>query len=153
MKPKHARHLIFPALILAESMATPHAHAASQTWDGGSVVNGNWSMVGNWVGDPTARDATSGTTNIDVATFWDTAQSWTNIYSTDGTAGTAFTDWANIFSSTVSVVNSGFTPITSVDGSFTLTGSNLSWSAVPEPSSAQAGLLLAAGLLRRRRSA
>ena len=86
-------------------------------------------------------------------TFWDTAQSWTNIFTTDGTAGTAFTDWANIFGSTVSVVNGSFTPITPVDGSFTLTGSTLSWSAVPEPSSALAGLLLAAGLLRRRRSA
>ena len=85
--------------------------------------------------------------------FWDSSQSWTNIFSTDGTAGTAFANWANIFGSTVSVVNSSLTPITPVDGSFTLTGSTLSWSAVPEPSSALAGLLLAAGLLRRRRSA
>ena len=94
------------------------------------------------VADPTFTD-----------TFWDTAQSWTNIFSTDGTAGTAFTNWANIFSSTVSVVNSSLTPITPVDGSFVLTGSTLSWSAVPEPSSALAGLLLATGLLRRCRGA
>jgi autotransporter-associated beta strand protein len=84
-------------------------------------------------------------------TFWDTAQSWSTIITTDGS--TAITDWANIFSSTVSVVNSSFTPITPVDGSFSLSGSTLTWSAVPEPSSGLVGLLIGAGLLRRRRRA
>jgi fibronectin-binding autotransporter adhesin len=37
-------------------------------------------------------------------------------------------------------------------GAFTISGSNLTWTAVPEPSSALAGLLLGAGLLRRRRA-
>ena len=36
-------------------------------------------------------------------------------------------------------------------GSFSIDGTNLTWTAVPEPSSAVAGLLLGAGLLRRRR--
>jgi len=36
-------------------------------------------------------------------------------------------------------------------GSFTISGAALTWTAVPEPTSALAGLLLAAGLLRRRR--
>jgi uncharacterized protein (TIGR03382 family) len=36
-------------------------------------------------------------------------------------------------------------------GNFTIDGTNLQWNAVPEPTSALAGLLLAAGLLRRRR--
>jgi MYXO-CTERM domain-containing protein len=36
-------------------------------------------------------------------------------------------------------------------GTFTITGSTLNWTAVPEPTSALAGLLLGAGLLRRRR--
>ena len=36
-------------------------------------------------------------------------------------------------------------------GSFSITGSALTWTAVPEPSGAIAGLLIAAGLLRRRR--
>jgi autotransporter-associated beta strand protein len=36
-------------------------------------------------------------------------------------------------------------------GSFAITGSTLTWTAVPEPTSALAGLLLTAGLLRRRR--
>ena len=69
MKPKNTSRLVFPALILAGSLAAPFAQAASQTWDGGSVANGNWSTVGNWLGDPTAPGATSGTTNTDVATF------------------------------------------------------------------------------------
>ena len=104
--------------------------------DGGSAGGSVFQIV---VADPTFTD-----------TFWDTAQSWTNIFTTDGT--TAIANWANIFGSTVSVVNSSLTPITPVDGSFTLTGSTLSWTAVPEPSSALAGLLLAGGLMRRRRS-
>ena len=37
-------------------------------------------------------------------------------------------------------------------GTFTIDGSSLTWTAVPEPTSAVAGLLLGAGLLRRRRS-
>jgi hypothetical protein len=37
-------------------------------------------------------------------------------------------------------------------GSFTITGTSLTWTAVPEPTSALAGLLIAAGLLRRRRA-
>lgn len=36
-------------------------------------------------------------------------------------------------------------------GSFTITGSTLTWTAVPEPTTALAGLLLTFGLLRRRR--
>jgi autotransporter-associated beta strand protein len=39
----------------------------------------------------------------------------------------------------------------SAQGYFTLTSSGVSWSAVPEPTSALAGLLVTAGLLRRRR--
>jgi len=38
-----------------------------------------------------------------------------------------------------------------IAGNVTFTGSTLNWTAIPEPSSALAGLLLAAGLLRRRR--
>ena len=36
-------------------------------------------------------------------------------------------------------------------GSFTISGSSLTWTAVPEPSGVLAGMLLGAGLLRRRR--
>ena len=37
-------------------------------------------------------------------------------------------------------------------GSFTIDGTSLTWTAVPEAGNALAGLLLAAGLLRRRRA-
>jgi hypothetical protein len=36
-------------------------------------------------------------------------------------------------------------------GSFTISGTSLTWTAVPEPSTALAGVLLSLGLLRRRR--
>jgi len=82
--------------------------------------------------------------------FWASNQSWTNIFTTDGSA--AISNWANTFGSAVSVVNSSFNSITPAGGSFTLSGSTLSWNAVPEPTSALAGLLVGAGLLRRRRA-
>ena len=40
----------------------------------------------------------------------------------------------------------------SARGSFTVTGTTLNWTAVPEPTTALTGLLLTAGLLRRRRA-
>ena len=84
--------------------------------------------------------------------FWNITEHWTDILTTDGTS--AVSNWANIFSSSIAVVDStGATVDTSVKGYFTASGSMLTWTAVPEPTSALAGLLLGAGLLRRRRSA
>jgi autotransporter-associated beta strand protein len=54
---------------IAALLAVQSAQAASQVWDGGSVVNGNWSTIENWVGDPAAPGSTASTTNADVATF------------------------------------------------------------------------------------
>jgi hypothetical protein len=39
----------------------------------------------------------------------------------------------------------------SSEGYFSISGGTLKWTAVPEPTSALAGLLLGGGLLRRRR--
>jgi hypothetical protein len=39
-----------------------------------------------------------------------------------------------------------------VRGYFTLDGNTLSWTVVPEPANALVGLLITAGLLRRRRN-
>jgi fibronectin-binding autotransporter adhesin len=90
----------------------------------------------------------------------------------DGTANNAFfdTSHANFFAdndiissvsdltalfNTVQVYSALTNDIADISsrGSFTLTSSGVSWSAVPEPSSALAGLLIAGGLLRRRRGA
>ena len=81
--------------------------------------------------------------------FWKTNQQWTGIF----TASNAV-NMAGIFSD---IQWSGgsllTTPLTTPPGhfSFTNSGTTLTWTAVPEPTSALAGLLLGAGLLRRRR--
>jgi autotransporter-associated beta strand protein len=77
-------------------------------------------------------------------TFWSTTQTW----SMASIFGKAFS--AGTFASVTSTAN----PTT--QGVFTLTGSgaNLTWTSftpVPEPTSALAGILLGAGLLRRKR--
>ncbi len=103
-------------------------------------------------GEVTAGDAVFRIVVADAAfanPFWDTNRTWTDIFTTNGSAPLA--NWATIFGNSVSVVNSSFTGITPVDGSFSVSGNTLTWSAVPEPTSALAGLLLGTGLLRRRR--
>ena len=81
--------------------------------------------------------------------FWKTNQEWTGIF----TASNAV-NMAGIFSD---IQWSGgsllTTPLTTPPGhfSFTNSGTTLTWTAVPEPTSALAGLLLGAGLLRRSR--
>ncbi|MEO8615979.1 MAG: hypothetical protein ABI600_12625, partial [Luteolibacter sp.] len=83
--------------------------------------------------------------------FWDSAHNWTNIFSTDGTTLNAL-NIASIFSS-FSGTGLASDGTVATQGQFTFTGGGktLTWSAVPEPTSALAGILLGAGLLRRRR--
>ena len=85
-------------------------------------------------------------------TFWDTNRTWTDIFTNVG--GTASTSIASIFGGGIEYRNASgmLTGVPSAEGSFTLSGTSLNWTAVPEPSSALAGLLLATGLLRRRRA-
>ncbi|MEO5715385.1 MAG: autotransporter-associated beta strand repeat-containing protein [Luteolibacter sp.] len=76
--------------------------------------------------------------------FWNTpnaTRTWDNIFSGFGTVVGGFD------SSNLQVVGSGLSGI----GTFTISGTSLTWTAVPEPTSALAGLLITAGLLRRRR--
>lgn len=79
-------------------------------------------------------------------TFWTTNQSWNNVLTSGNSLAleTLFTSF--------NYENAGGT-ITGPTGgsSFSLSGTTLNYSAVPEPTSALAGLLLGAGLLRRRR--
>jgi len=86
--------------------------------------------------------------------FWSVDRSWTDIFTgEDGT--TAKTDWAGIFGGGFQYYNSNGSALASAPttGSFSLSGNTLSWtySAVPEVSNVLAGVLLGAGLLRRKR--
>lgn len=79
--------------------------------------------------------------------FWARNQQWSNIFNVTGTGGTL--GWSN---TAVAVYNtSNELQTVGSYGGFTITGTTLSWTAVPEPTSALAGLLVAGGLLRRRR--
>jgi autotransporter-associated beta strand protein len=82
--------------------------------------------------------------------FWNTHKSWNNIFT--GGSGSA-TNLAAIFSSFDASGGLDATGLVAGRGQFTLSSSSntLTWTAVPEPTTALAGLLLTAGLLRRRR--
>lgn len=81
--------------------------------------------------------------------FWETGKSWSDVFTVNGTAN----DLATIFTTVQWFEGTtDMTASTATRGAFTVTGSTLTWSPVPEPTSALAGLLIGAGLLRRRRT-
>ncbi|MEO5716360.1 MAG: autotransporter-associated beta strand repeat-containing protein, partial [Luteolibacter sp.] len=80
--------------------------------------------------------------------FWDSTKTWSNIFTGSGATGANLTAIFSTFSGTN--VNSDGS--VTGQGQFTFNGgTTLTWSAVPETSTAFAGLLIGAGLLRRRR--
>ena len=85
--------------------------------------------------------------------FWTSSHTWSDIFTSDGS--TAIANWTSIFGGGIKTYTSGGVEITGTAtyGSFSFTPDthSLTWSAVPEPSSALAGILLGAGLLRRNR--
>ena len=86
-------------------------------------------------------------------TFWNSDRTWSDIFRDGDGTGTGNVSFAAYFSS-VEYYNStnGNLGVPTSQGYFGMSGNTLSWySAVPEPTSALAGLLLGAGLLRRRR--
>ncbi len=150
--------------ILAPGDATTAGTATvtgTSTFNNGSIFSWDIDSAGtnydklvssDILGEATAGDAVFRIVASDALVtqnFWNATKTWSNIFTTDGTS--AIAGWATLFGNTVSVVNSSFAPITPVGGSFTVSGNTLTWTAVPEPSTALAGLLLGAGLLRRRR--
>jgi autotransporter-associated beta strand protein len=83
-------------------------------------------------------------------TFWNQTRTWEDIFkSADGSA--ALSGWAPVFSGGFQYSYNGQNVQPTTQGSFTMTGSSLTWSAVPEPSNAIIGLIAATALLRRRR--
>ncbi len=83
--------------------------------------------------------------------FWNTDKKWDNVFSGSGVA----TNLSSIFSSfslNDTILVGGLVPGEGTFG-YGATGSTLTWTAVPEPTSALVSLLIGAGLLRRRRSA
>jgi len=88
-------------------------------------------------------------------TFWSLDRKWTDIFKTSD-LGSAV-NFQSVFSSFQYYNYSGAGGSLAdlgnpgAYGSFTIDGSTLKWTAVPEPTSALASLLLAAGILRRRR--
>jgi autotransporter-associated beta strand protein len=85
--------------------------------------------------------------------FWNTDKSWSNIFAASGLTAlnTLFTTFSG---NGLVATGSGATAIATAtdEGHFSFSGTSLQWTAVPEPSSALVGLLIGAGLLRRRRT-
>ena len=79
--------------------------------------------------------------------FWNTAGG-SQVWNMATLFGKAFT--SGQFTTVQTYDSTGAYDVSAM-GSFTITGTSLTWTAVPEPTSAVAGLLLGAGLLRRRR--
>ena len=80
--------------------------------------------------------------------FWTALKTWDDIFTVTGTATGWAADTAVAVYSTSDVLRGGVGDY----GNFSISGKTLTWTPVPEPSGALAGLLLGSGLLRRRRS-
>ena len=88
----------------------------------------------------------NGTTNF-ATTFWDTNQAWANIFSYGSLVG----GWAA--NTPVAVYDTaGVLQNVSGQGYFTISGTTLNWTAVPELSNLLVGGLLGVGMLLRRRT-
>lgn len=85
--------------------------------------------------------------------FWETNHTWSDIFKDAAGSESLGNDWLSMFSS-FAFSNGTSTISAPTNGSFTWTnsGNTLSWTAVPEPTAPLGGLLIAVGLLRRRRA-
>ncbi len=161
----------------AQASGSKLSLGSTLAFDSGGTSIFNWDLSAD-SSDPVAKDqqgnygqvgvtgAASGTAVFNIAllggvgktstyadAFWDTNKTWNNLFASFG-----MTDLSTVFTS---FTGTGLTPsgsgstaiATATDrGHFSFNGSTtLTWTAVPEPSSALAGILLGFGLLRRRR--
>ncbi|MGL5016872.1 MAG: autotransporter-associated beta strand repeat-containing protein [Luteolibacter sp.] len=144
----------------AFSSTLDYASSSIFEWDLNAISASNPGVVSNAATGTydkvTAVGALSGASSVfkvvlgggDFTTaFWDSNKSWTDII----TAGSGSASLASIFTSFSATGGLTSTGVVSGEGQFSFTGNTLNWTAVPEPSSALAGLLVGAGLLRRRR--
>ena len=115
---------------------------ATTTDPGANTANsGSYDIVsGNGTGTGIFKVVLGSNSFTDV--FWNTNKTWNNIFSGSNPTFSTFAG--------TNVASSG---LVTGEGQFTYTGSSLTWTAVPEPTSALAGILLGAGMLRRKRAA
>jgi fibronectin-binding autotransporter adhesin len=149
--------------------------SSTLNYDTGSIFEWNLNISGT--ADPGAATENSGTFDQVVANgaitggaaifkvvlsgndfsdaFWRTSKSWNTIFSGAGTPESLASIFSS-FSATGGLDAGGHIWAGNDEGyghfSFDGSSSTLNWTPIPEPSSALAGLLLAAGLLRRRRA-
>jgi hypothetical protein len=81
--------------------------------------------------------------------FWQQDRAWSDIFTVSG--GSTTSGWSG--QSVSAYLENGTSPVSASHGSFEITGTTLTWTAVPEPSTMLAGILMLFGLLRRRRCA
>lgn len=75
--------------------------------------------------------------------FWDTSKTWSDIFST----GTLASVFSSITGSSIAWDSGTQRGVVGTEGYFSMNSNTLSWTAIPEPTSALAGLLLGGGLL------
>ena len=81
--------------------------------------------------------------------FWQQTQEWTDIFGGEASLSGGFN---NVLLQVVDTDGNAFNQNSLQPGyGFSIDGATLSWSAVPEPANALVGMLLAAGVLRRKR--
>jgi autotransporter-associated beta strand protein len=125
--------------------------AGTTTWNGGSVWNFDLSSSGNTSDKlKIAGNLVKGTGSGFAFDFMGSTPFWNTTYTlaewSGSLSGFVLSDFDAVASRNTLGAGSYSTSY------FTITGNTLTFTAIPEPSTALAGLLLAAGLLRRRRA-
>ena len=116
---------------------------SESTTAGFDKIDGNGTLAVN--GNAIFRVVLGSTLGVLNSNFWDVNRTWSTIF-TGFTGGDFSNSRLQVFDSNGAPANTGG------QGQFSISGTTLTWTAVPEPSAALAGLLLGAGLLRRRRA-